>query len=80
MSDSIQPKNREDGARIFLDDDRLNELLDKAQEIVSKDQTEVPAFWTAKYKKEAARNWDLFYKRNTTKFFKGKKKKVTWIR
>lgn len=71
MSDSTQPKSREDGARIFIDDDRLDQLVQRAQEIISKDNTEVPPFWTNKYKKEAARNWDLFYKRNTTKFFKG---------
>lgn len=65
------PKSREDGARIFIDNDRLNELVERAQEIISKDNTEVPTFWTSKYKKEAAKNWDLFYKRNTTKFFKG---------
>ncbi|KNC46267.1 uncharacterized protein AMSG_02720 [Thecamonas trahens ATCC 50062] len=29
-----------------------------------------PAFWVAKYEKEAARNWDIFYKRNTNKFYK----------
>ncbi|KAG2208269.1 methyltransferase-like protein 6-like protein [Mucor mucedo] len=63
-------KSRDDGARIFIDDDRLNQLLERAQEIISKDNTEVPTFWTTKYKKEAAKNWDLFYKRNTTKFFK----------
>ncbi|RIB20963.1 methyltransferase-like protein 6 [Gigaspora rosea] len=32
----------------------------------------VPKFWVDKYKKEASKNWDLFYKRNTTKFFKNR--------
>lgn len=73
MSESIQHKNREDGARIFIDDERLNQLVERAHDIISKDKTEVPTFWTSKYKKEAAKNWDLFYKRNTTKFFKGRK-------
>ncbi|BFZ64661.1 hypothetical protein YB2330_005812 [Saitoella coloradoensis] len=27
-------------------------------------------FWISKYKSEAAKNWDLFYKRNTTNFFR----------
>ncbi|CAG8540500.1 5744_t:CDS:10 [Cetraspora pellucida] len=35
----------------------------------------VPKFWVDKYKKEASKNWDLFYKRNTTKFFKNR----NWI-
>ncbi|CAG8435154.1 979_t:CDS:10 [Scutellospora calospora] len=35
----------------------------------------VPKFWIDKYKKEASKNWDLFYKRNTTNFFKNR----NWI-
>eukprot|EP00475_Leptophrys_vorax_P039964 TRINITY_DN7333_c0_g1_i1.p1 TRINITY_DN7333_c0_g1~~TRINITY_DN7333_c0_g1_i1.p1 ORF type:complete len:313 (-),score=62.95 TRINITY_DN7333_c0_g1_i1:781-1686(-) len=30
----------------------------------------VPDFWKNKYDREAKKNWDVFYKRNTTNFFK----------
>ncbi|GAN07729.1 methyltransferase-like protein 6 isoform X1 [Mucor ambiguus] len=62
-----QPERRPDNE---IDPERLDVLIQRAQEAISKDEKEVPAFWKSKYKKEAARNWDLFYKRNTTKFFK----------
>ncbi|CAG8435746.1 6216_t:CDS:2 [Diversispora eburnea] len=39
------------------------------------DEKSVPKFWVDKYKKEASKNWDLFYKRNTTNFFKNR----NWI-
>ncbi|KAI8367332.1 putative methyltransferase [Blakeslea trispora] len=65
-----QPKTRADGARIIIEDERLEKMIERAQHVISEDKKEVPAFWKAKYKKEAAKNWDLFYKRNTTKFFK----------
>ncbi|KAK9768338.1 hypothetical protein K7432_001072 [Basidiobolus ranarum] len=42
----------------------------QAKEILAKDDSLVPEFWANKYTKEAAKNWDLFYKRNTTNFFK----------
>jgi methyltransferase-like protein 6 len=71
MSESAQPKARQDNARIAIADDRLDQLIQRAQGVIAKDTTEVPDFWKSKYKKEAAKNWDLFYKRNTTKFFKG---------
>ncbi|KAJ8366513.1 hypothetical protein AAFF_G00353150 [Aldrovandia affinis] len=39
-------------------------------EKLSGDQTLVSQFKQQKLEKEAQKNWDLFYKRNTTKFFK----------
>ncbi|KAI8333496.1 S-adenosyl-L-methionine-dependent methyltransferase [Choanephora cucurbitarum] len=63
-------KVRADGARIVIEDERLEKLIERAQQVIAEDKKEVPAFWKTKYKKEAAKNWDLFYKRNTTKFFK----------
>jgi methyltransferase-like protein 6 len=30
----------------------------------------VPPFWQEKYRKEAGKNWDKFYKRNNNRFFK----------
>ena len=43
-----------------------------AEEIehLRKDETLVSEFKQNKLEKEAQKNWDLFYKRNTTKFFK----------
>ncbi|GAB1605083.1 methyltransferase-like protein 6 isoform X2 [Argonauta hians] len=37
---------------------------------LEKDQNLVSEFKRNKFEKEACKNWDLFYKRNTTKFFK----------
>lgn len=53
-----------------IEQEKLSKLVERAKAAIEQDITPVPPFWTAKYKKEAARNWDLFYKRNTTKFFK----------
>ncbi|KAJ2823977.1 hypothetical protein FBU31_004114 [Coemansia sp. 'formosensis'] len=41
-----------------------------AQQILSADNSLVPEFWQKKYKDEAGRNWDKFYNRNATNFFK----------
>ncbi|KAI8139091.1 S-adenosyl-L-methionine-dependent methyltransferase [Fennellomyces sp. T-0311] len=59
-----------DAERIVMDTDRLEQHVKRAQEAIAGDKKEVPPFWINKYKKEAAKNWDIFYKRNTTKFFK----------
>eukprot|EP01135_Chromosphaera_perkinsii_P006120 Nk52_evm2s406 gene=Nk52_evmTU2s406 len=37
---------------------------------LKKDKIEVPEFWKKKYKSETSKNWDLFYKRNQTNFYK----------
>ncbi|KAF7722509.1 Methyltransferase-like protein 6 [Apophysomyces ossiformis] len=60
----------EDHARLTMDAERLEQHVNRAKELIANDQKEVPPFWVNKYKKEASKNWDLFYKRNTTKFFK----------
>jgi hypothetical protein len=60
-----------DKARIEMDPERLESHAQRAKEIIQNDKKIVPPFWINKYKKEASRNWDIFYKRNTTKFFKG---------
>ncbi|RKP27475.1 S-adenosyl-L-methionine-dependent methyltransferase [Syncephalis pseudoplumigaleata] len=44
--------------------------VEQAKAILAQDTQTVPTFWSQKYRKEAARHWDLFYKRNTTNFFK----------
>lgn len=59
-----------DAARVTMDPERLEQHIKRAQEVIENDKKSVPPFWINKYKKEAARNWDIFYKRNTTKFFK----------
>ncbi|KAJ1665345.1 hypothetical protein IW140_001486 [Coemansia sp. RSA 1813] len=41
-----------------------------SQDILAKDTSVVPEFWQEKYKNEASKNWDKFYNRNTTNFFK----------
>ncbi|OZJ04021.1 hypothetical protein BZG36_03761 [Bifiguratus adelaidae] len=46
------------------------EHFERAEKIIAEDNTLIPPFWINKYKKEAARNWDIFYKRNQTKFFR----------
>lgn len=65
-----QPSEARDKARLEMDPQRLDSIAKRAQEVIQNDQKVVPPFWISKYKKEASRNWDIFYKRNTTKFFK----------
>ncbi|KAF9568829.1 Methyltransferase-like protein 6 [Mortierella alpina] len=45
------------------------EKLEYARQIIEKDKAIKP-FWVNKYKNEAAKNWDKFYKRNETRFYK----------
>ncbi|KAF8949986.1 hypothetical protein BGZ46_004814, partial [Entomortierella lignicola] len=45
------------------------EKLAFVREIIEKDKAIKP-FWVNKYKNEAAKNWDRFYKRNETRFYK----------
>eukprot|EP00455_Lapot_gusevi_P034374 TRINITY_DN3787_c0_g3_i1.p1 TRINITY_DN3787_c0_g3~~TRINITY_DN3787_c0_g3_i1.p1 ORF type:complete len:337 (-),score=92.10 TRINITY_DN3787_c0_g3_i1:52-1011(-) len=46
------------------------EDISQYQEILSRDSTVLSAYWADKYEKEASKNWDKFYKRNETNFFK----------
>ncbi|KAJ2850373.1 hypothetical protein IWW36_001925 [Coemansia brasiliensis] len=49
----------------------MNEaFVTRAQETLAKDTSTVPEFWQNKYRTEAAKNWDKFYNRNATNFFK----------
>lgn len=69
-----------DKARIEMDPERLESHAQRAKDAIQNDQKIVPPFWINKYKKDASRNWDIFYKRNTTKFFKGTFKEIrTWL-
>ncbi|XP_036054670.1 tRNA N(3)-methylcytidine methyltransferase METTL6 isoform X3 [Onychomys torridus] len=45
-------------------------LSSEEEEKLRRDQALVPDFKQQKLEKEAQRNWDLFYKRNSTNFFK----------
>ena len=45
-------------------------LSAEEQAKIDKDIVFVPEFKRNKLEKDAQKNWDLFYKRNTTKFFK----------
>ena len=45
-------------------------LTDNELEKLEKDKVTLTEFKRTKLEKEAQKNWDLFYKRNTTKFFK----------
>jgi methyltransferase-like protein 6 len=67
-----------DNARVGQESERIERHLQRAKETIEKDDKEIGAFWVNKYKKEAAKNWDIFYKRHATKFFKGKKKSK-WV-
>ena len=58
-SDSVQLSGHE--TRILTDLERIK---------LSEDKTLVSPFKQDKLEREAQRNWDLFYKRNSTKFFK----------
>lgn len=48
----------------------LRQLTVEEKEKLDADRTLVSDFKQMKLEKEAKKNWDLFYKRNTTKFFK----------
>jgi hypothetical protein len=45
-------------------------LSTEEEEKLKRDQALVSAFKQQKLEKEAQKNWDLFYKRNSTNFFK----------
>ena len=48
----------------------LRALTDEEKLKLEKDVALVSEFKCNKFEKEAQKNWDIFYKRNTTKFFK----------
>ncbi|XP_045169230.2 tRNA N(3)-methylcytidine methyltransferase METTL6-like [Mercenaria mercenaria] len=48
----------------------LRELTCEEKQALEQDKKLVTDFKQRKYEAEAQKNWDLFYKRNTTKFFK----------
>lgn len=51
-------------------DQQTRILSSEEEEKLKKDQTLVSEFKQQKLEKEAQKNWDLFYKRNSTNFFK----------
>ncbi|KAI9909378.1 hypothetical protein PsorP6_014719 [Peronosclerospora sorghi] len=56
--------------QVVCDDLWTAEREKLAQEHLSQDKSTIPAFWQQKYEHEAAKNWDKFYKRNATHFYK----------
>ncbi|KDO25894.1 hypothetical protein SPRG_08835 [Saprolegnia parasitica CBS 223.65] len=55
---------------LIIDDEWTPEREALALELLNQDKKVVPAFWQEKYEREAAKSWDLFYKRNSTNFYK----------
>lgn len=61
----------EDNDKSYLElKQTLRELTIEEREKLEKDVKLVTDFKQEKLENEAQKNWDLFYKRNTTKFFK----------
>lgn len=48
------------------------EIQAKVEEVIKADPSKPTEFWYNKYEKDAKRNWDIFYKHNTTNFFKNR--------
>ncbi|KAJ1920539.1 hypothetical protein H4219_001238 [Mycoemilia scoparia] len=46
------------------------QTIERAKDILAQDNKLISKFWQDKYKAEAHKNWDKFYKRNTTNFFR----------
>lgn len=46
------------------------QYIEHAQEILAQDSSQISEFWQRKYKNEAGKNWDKFYNRNATNFYK----------
>lgn len=66
--------------QIVCDDEWTEERELLAQQHLSKDNSTIPEFWQTKYEREAAKNWDKFYKRNTTNFYKDRYTRTSWVR
>eukprot|EP01054_Gregarina_sp_Poly1_P007689 Gregarina_sp_Poly_1__7688@NODE_432_length_8476_cov_39_955524_g352_i0_p5_GENE_NODE_432_length_8476_cov_39_955524_g352_i0NODE_432_length_8476_cov_39_955524_g352_i0_p5_ORF_typecomplete_len308_score40_18Methyltransf_23/PF13489_6/1e16Methyltransf_31/PF13847_6/9_1e10Methyltransf_12/PF08242_12/1_1e09Methyltransf_25/PF13649_6/2_5e07MTS/PF05175_14/3_9e05MTS/PF05175_14/5_1e03Methyltransf_11/PF08241_12/0_00014Ubie_methyltran/PF01209_18/0_00025Methyltransf_2/PF00891_18/0_00017Methyltransf_20/PF12147_8/0_000 len=47
-----------------------DELKAELGQIIADDNVSLPSYWINKYKQEQQKNWNLFYKRNASKFFK----------
>lgn len=67
-TENSQSGSGEDGDEKFVHPVRILTEAEIAK--LQKDATCVSDFKQNKLEKEAQKNWDLFYKRNTTKFFK----------
>ena len=69
-SSGVECKLGAKSKEVVVDDDWNAEREEMAKALLAKDTTVVPTFWQDKYEAEAAKNWSLFYKRNTTNFYK----------
>ncbi|KAF0776036.1 hypothetical protein AaE_000263, partial [Aphanomyces astaci] len=60
----------DDEGMLVADDEWTEEREELAKSLLDQDKKLVAPFWQSKYEKEAAKSWDLFYKRNSTNFYK----------
>ncbi|ETV88053.1 hypothetical protein H257_01422 [Aphanomyces astaci] len=60
----------DDEGLLVADDEWTEEREELAKSLLDQDKKLVAPFWQSKYEKEAAKSWDLFYKRNSTNFYK----------
>ncbi|RHY84435.1 hypothetical protein DYB37_011423 [Aphanomyces astaci] len=61
----------DDEGMLVADDEWTEEREELAKSLLDQDKKLVAPFWQiGKYEKEAAKSWDLFYKRNSTNFYK----------
>ena len=67
---TVNMKNSTDGTDVSKVTQTLRELTCEEKEALEKDTRVVTEFKQKKFEADAQKNWDLFYKRNTTKFFK----------
>ncbi|XP_077430693.1 tRNA N(3)-cytidine methyltransferase METTL6 [Vanacampus margaritifer] len=67
LKESVTLCDKNDGGGVK---DEVNQQVLNQEEKAGGEQNLVSAFKQMKLEKEAQKNWDLFYKRNTTNFFK----------
>lgn len=48
------------------------EMQDQIETVINSDSSKPTDFWYQKYEKDSRKNWDIFYKHNTTNFFKNR--------
>ena len=74
MAESVRTLSEEEKEKLARDVNLVSEsvrtLSEKEKEKLARDVNLVSEFKSNKFEKEAQKNWDVFYKRNTTKFFK----------
>eukprot|EP00920_Eleutheroschizon_duboscqi_P002958 GHVT01007115.1.p1 GENE.GHVT01007115.1~~GHVT01007115.1.p1 ORF type:complete len:306 (+),score=60.34 GHVT01007115.1:214-1131(+) len=70
------PDQEPAGVSNFFDSDAVtsyeldDSLLEEASKVVAENHEAIPEFWREKYSRESVKSWDVFYKRNGSRFFK----------